>query len=230
MKKLFTAMALVVFTHSFAFAETIPADQVENLEVVEATVEEETNVTIKEVKDLVATLPQEATCLDEYLKRRKQMIAKLALVPVTATAAVMGSVYVGGMAAAGISNLANVEGWSALGYVILGATGGAVVSSAYVLYDTTKSTMDTIDNNMMIKMLAEQYLGREGAKTEKLYQKYLKSNPENALSKAELVSKVLELDKTGGLCDGSLVKQPKFKIGFKLKYKVAKSKDIIRSL
>lgn len=214
-----------------AFAETIPASIVEDAEIAtEHEVEEEAKLTIKEVKALVATLPAESTCLDDYLKRRTQLITKLALIPVTSVAGVIGSAYAGGLAGLGTAMVVGAKDWSALGFLIVGAGAGGFISSAYVLYDGTKSTMDMIDNNLMLKALAEQHLNVSGPKTEKLYQKYVKKNASDDLTKEEFASKLLELDASGALCDASMVKQPKLKVGFKLKYKLAKSKDLIKSL
>lgn len=231
MKKFFALVSCLVLAQSMAFAETIPATEIEEMEITtEHEAEEEANLTIKEVKALVATLPAESTCMDDYLKRRTQLITKLALTPVTAVAGVMGSAYAGGAAALGAATVLGVRGWSALGYLIVGAGAGGAISSAYILYDGTKSTLDMIDNNLMLKALAEQHLNVSGPKTEKLYQKYVKKNAGEDLTKEEFAAKLLELDTSGALCDASMVKQPKFKVGFKLKYKLAKSKDLIKSL
>jgi hypothetical protein len=50
------------------------------------------------------------------------------------------------------------------------------------------------------------------------------------LSQDEFVAKLLAADADGSLCDGSMVKQPKIRIGTKMQFKVAKLKDIVREL
>ena len=228
MKKLLCVLSCLLLSQSFVFAQAV---DVEETEIVhESSAEEESHISIREVKDLARSLPVDSTCLDDYLKRRTQHITNLALTPVYVTAAVAGGSYAGGATAAGVAAVTGVQGWGALGYIIVGGAAGAGLSVAYVAYDTTKSALGMIDNNLMLKVLSEQYLNKEGPKTQKLYQKYLKKAGRDHLSKDEFVAKLMEADANGNLCDGTLVKQPRFKIGFKLKYKVAKSKDFINSL
>ena len=63
----------------------------------------------------------------------------------------------------------------------------------------------------------------------KLYQSYSKSTSDPK-SEQEFFEVLIESDKAGLLCNGSMVKQPRFHfLSSKLKYKVARSKDIIRA-
>lgn len=218
--------------------KSLPAMANENIVIdaddVEITHEsdevEERNLTIKDVKNLVETVGAQNTCMDEYLKRRKQLMGKLILTPVSATVAGMGSVYLGGAAGAGVAVATNVRGWGALGYIILGAGGGLVATGSYVLYDTTKSTLEIVDNNLMVKALAEQYMKMDGPKSAKLYKKYLKRRSLKPLKKDEFFERLVELDQEGSLCNGSMNKKPLLKLGFDLKYKLVKSKDLLKKI
>lgn len=185
------------------------------------------NVTIREIKEHLKTINTETTCMDEYLARRKQLIVKLSLSPVIAVAGTVASTYVGGATAAAIATARGVEGWSGLGYTIGGAALGAAGGAVAVGVDTTITGVTLANNVLITKAVAEQHLGREGILTEKLYKKYLKKSKVD-LSKEEFVEKLIKADETGELCDGSMVKQPRIKIGTKLKFKIAKLKDLVR--
>lgn len=188
---------------------------------------ESLKLTIKEVKAHVRTINPDATCLDEYLQRRKQLMIKLAASPAIAVAGTMASTYTGGVFAVGLANATGVTGWDGLGYVILGASAGAVGGAAIVVADTTATGITLANNLLITKAVAEQQLNREGHYTNRLYEKYLKKSAID-LSKEDFIAKLMEADANGKLCDGTMVKQPKIKIGTKLKFKVAKLKDLVR--
>lgn len=232
MKKLSVLMALLLMNslslHANEDITVIDSDEVEITQ--DSNIDEEARITIKEIKNFVETADKSTTCMDEYLKRRKQLMTKLVLSPVVGTAAGAASVYVGGAAGAGLAVATNVRDWGALGYIILGAGGGLITSTAYVLYDTTKSTFEIVDNNLMLKALAEQHMNVDGPKSEKLYQKYLKHNPRKNLSRVDFFDRLMAADQDGSLCDGSLVKQPKVRLGFKLKYQLTSSKNFAKKI
>ena len=185
---------------------------------------------IKEVKAFVETVNPDTTCIDEYLHRRKQLITKLALSPALAAGGAVAGFYVGGYAGVGLAHVTNVtESWAALGYVVGGAFMGGAASIIAVGVDTTVGGVTLANNLLITKAVAEQYLNREGHYTEKLYKKYLKHSKVD-LARDEFIAKLMTLDADGKLCDGSLVKQPRIKLGPKLKYKVAKLKDLVRGI
>ena len=229
MKKFMFFLSCFLLSHSFVYANSY--NDYQNLEDIEfaedvSKVDDELHISIKEVKAISKSLGKDASCLDDYLKRRSQLIAKLSVVPVTATVGVMGSAWTGIYAGLYTAVALGINDWSGIGYMIVGGAAGTVASAGFVIYDTTKSVLNMMDNNLMIKTLAEQHSNQSGPKTEQLYQKYVKNNADTDLTKEEFVTKLMELDASGALCDGSLVAQPRFKLGFKLKYKLAKSKDL----
>lgn len=231
--KTLTAICAFLLLNSLSVYATennieIDADDIEITH--ESNVDEETKLTIKDVKNIIEATGAKNTCMDEYLKRRKQLIGKLILTPATAVAAGAASVYIGGAAGAGVAVATNVRGWGALGYIILGAGGGLITTSTYVLYDTTKSGFEIVDNNLILKALAEQYSNIDGPKSEKLYKKYLKKSHLRTLTKADFFDNLLELDKDGSLCNGSMTKKPLVKLGFDLKYKLVNSKNLIKKI
>lgn len=188
---------------------------------------ESEKIKIKEIKNFVKTSNPDSTCLDEYLKRRKELIIKLSVSPAVAVAGTVAGGYAGGMAGIGLANAASVDGWGVLGYAILGATAGGATGTVATAASAT-ATGITLRNNVLItKTVAEQQLGRSGIYSDKLYAKYLKKSQVD-LSKEEFLNKLVEADQEGNLCNGSMVKQPKIKVGTKLKYKVAKLKDLVR--
>lgn len=188
---------------------------------------ESEKIKIKEIKNHVKTSNPDSTCLDEYLKRRKELIIKLSVSPAVAVAGTVAGGYTGGMSGLGIATATSVEGWSALGYVIVGAAAGGAAGAVATVAGTTATGITLANNVLITKTVAEQQLGRSGVYSDKLYAKYLKKSQVD-LSKEEFLNKLVEADQEGDLCNGSMVKQPKVKIGTKLKYKVAKLKDLVR--
>ncbi len=186
-------------------------------------------VTIKEIKAHLQTVNPDSTCMDEYVARRKQLMIQLGVTPVAAVAGTVASTYVGGAAGVAIGGAAGAEGWSGLGYAIGGAMVGAASGVIAVGVNATVTIVTLNNIDLILRTLGEHHLNVDGSKTVKLYSKYLKKSKTD-LSKEEFLSKLLEADADGTLCDGTMVKQPRIKIGTKLKYKVAKLKDLVRGV
>lgn len=207
MKKLLTIMLIVVSSN--VLADVAP------------------KVTIKEIKAHLKTINPETTCMDEYLQRRKQLIIKLAATPAIAVAGTVGSTYVGGVAGTALAAARGLDGWQGLGYAVSGAALGAMSSVAAVGVDATITGITLNNIDLILRTLAEQNMDRAGVKTNKLHAKYLKKSKLD-LSKDEFLTKLMEADADGTLCDGTYVKQPRIRIGTKLKFKVAKLKDVVK--
>lgn len=198
-----------------------------NISELELIDEVNTKVKISDVKNLVSSqLDNGSTCLDEYLKRRKQLLVKFAFTPVTVSASVAASIAAGGMTGVAIAKLTGVGGdWTALGYFIGGAMIGTATTIVVLTADTTMSGLNYYDNDLMMKALGEHYLNRDHRKFEELYLKATKKMTVKP-SFEEFVDRVVSMDQSGELCDGSLVKQPRIRLGTKLKYKLARPKDL----
>lgn len=208
MKKLLTVMLLITSTNLLANTQ---------------------KVTIKEIKAHLKTINPETTCMDEYVARRKQLIIKLGVTPVAAVAGTMASTYVGGVTAVAISQANGVDGWAGLGYAIGGAALGMATGVVTVGVDATVTAVTLNNIDLILRTLAEQHMNVEGTKTDKLYAKYMKKSKVD-LPKEEFMKKLLAADADGTLCDGTMVKQPRIRIGTKLKFKVAKLKDLVRGV
>lgn len=183
-------------------------------------------VKITDIRDFLRGTHPDSTCLDEYLARRKQLIIKFSLTPVTLTAVAAASFVIGGFAGVGVGNVVIGAGgtsdpWALLGYAVGGVMLGTATSIVVVSADTAASGMNYYDNDLIMKALGEYYLDRPGEKFNKLYIKTTKKM-DNRPSESEFLEKLIELDETGKLCDGSLIKQPRIRLGTKLKYKVAR--------
>lgn len=229
-KSILLFTCLLSFQTAFAKNDlSIPADSPinENIEDIEFH-EPLEKVKVRDIKGLIAEMDKEGTCLDEYMKRRKQLLIKFGLTPVTLTAAAAAGFATGGLAGVGIAHATNSVhdgGWTALGYFVGGVMVGTATSVVLVAADTTATGLNYYDNDLMMKALGEYYLERDGGKMEKLYQKVTKKMS-NKPSYEDFVDRLVSLDQSGELCDGSLVKQPRLKLGFKLKYKVARPKHL----
>lgn len=217
MKTLLLSFSLF-FSYSL-LAQEVPQD-IEFAETAEEVSEEQ--IRIKDVRKFLETHDKDTTCLDEYLKRRNQLIGKMVLAPVTVTAAATGGFVIGAFAGSGV---AYVTGADALVSLAWGLVIGSPAGAAAGLTDSGLSIVEFRERDTFIKALGEHYLKKPGKKSDKLYQSYLKKNPD-AVSKDEFFKRLLDLDQSGKLCDGSLVKQPRIKLGFKLKYKLARTKNL----
>lgn len=191
------------------------------------TFAESSKIKIKEVKTLTKSMHPESTCMDEYLKRRKELITKLALTPVVGAAGTVASTYVGGVTAVAIGTAAGAEGWDGLGYAIGGAAIGALTGVATIAVSATTTSITLANNALIVKALAEQHKGEPAYYSEKLYRKYVKHSKVD-LHRDAFLSRLLSYDESSALCDGTMVKKPVIRMGTKLKYKVAKLKDLVR--
>jgi len=180
---------------------------------------------IKEVKEILSQMDPNKTCIDEYLKRRKQLILKLSISPVTIVGGSYASFFAGAFAGIGVAYVVGATGWDQLGYLVLGGFAGFATTGITTVTDTGLSVFQLMDVDMILKALAEQRSQRSGAKSDKLFAKYLKGN-ENPLTKELFFEKLKELDESGELCDGSLVKRPRIGTGRRLKYKIARTKHL----
>lgn len=192
---------------------------------------EENTIKIKEIKEHLASMDLSKTCLDEALQRRKQLIVKLSLSPVTIPVTVAASAAGLGFVGKIIGTINNPPG--GMGDLAGLATGlvygglGSFISSGV---DTTRTAIKLHRLNLIIKSLGEQYLGRANIKTDSLYDFYLKKTKGTEMSKSDLIAKLLESDQNGALCDGSMLKKRKIRIGSKLKFKVANAGDFVKFL
>ena len=216
----FKALALgcLFSLNSFAAVE-IPesAEIMLDEEVIEAPA-----VRIKAVKELIASIGPDNTCMDEYLKRRKQLIIKLSLSPVTIVAGTYAGTIAAGLVGVGI---ASVVSFDPLGGVILGMFSGFVGTGIGTLANTNIAAFQLADVDRILKTLAELHLNQPGKKSAKLYAKYAK-NADKPVDELTFQDKLLELDNSGNLCDGSMVKKPRLASGRKLKHKIARSKQL----
>lgn len=183
-------------------------------------------VKIRDVKNLITEIGPENTCMDEYLKRRTNLIIQLSLTPVT----VVAGTYVGAMGAglAGVGLATALAADQLVGFAF-GVTAGALGGSGGTISASSIAAVQLADIDRMVKALAEQHLNQPGEKSAKLYAKYAKK-AENPVDEQTFFSKVLELDDSGKLCDGSMVKKPRLASGRRLKHRLARTKHLAASI
>jgi len=190
--------------------------------IITSEIEEESSIKISEVKQLASELGPENTCLDEYLKRRRNLIIRLSAAPVTVVAGSYAAAF--GLAYAGVGIATLVAGDQFAGAILglfIGFTGGG----AATLTDTGLIVAKLVEMDRLTKALAEQHLGKPGKNSRKIYAQYSKKN-ESPLEEEAFMAKLLELDSSGKLCDGSLVKKPRIGSGRALRHKVARVKHL----
>ncbi len=219
------ALLIVLSLNCFATTEA-KIELNENIEIVHADENFDLPKTkISDVKELLSTMNPDATCMDEYLKRRKQLILKLSLSPITIVAGTASSGFIGAL---GGSMLASAL-YDKLFFAVTGLLSGFAIGSIGTVIDTNMAAFQLADIDTIVKALAEQHRNQSGKKSEKLYASFIKKK-ENPASKEEFFSKLMEMDANGKLCDGSLVKQPKFKFGSKLKFKVSRTEHLRKAI
>ncbi len=216
------ALSCLFSLNSFAAVE-IPesAEIMLDEEVIEAPA-----VRIKEVKELIASIGSEKTCMDEYLKRRKQLIIKLSLSPVTIVAGTYAATLGGAFVGLGV---VLVTGIDPLAGVVLGMFGTGLATGIGTVANTNIAAFQLADVDRILKTLAELHLNQPGKKSAKLYAKYAK-NADKPVGEQTFLSTLLELDSSGNLCDGSMVNKPRFASGRKLKHKLARSKQLAEKI
>ena len=177
---------------------------------------------IKDVKELIASIGPENTCMDEYLKRRKQLIIKLSLSPVTIVAGTYAATLGGAFVGLGVVYVVGID---PLAGVVLGMFGTGLATGIGTLTNTNIAAFQLADVDRILKTLAELHLNQPGKKSAKLYAKYARSS-KNPVNEQTFQDKLIELDNSGNLCDGSMVKKPRLASGRKLKHKIARSKQL----
>lgn len=211
---------------SILFTLPIYADVDQDIDYAETKEELVSDVIkIKDVKAHLLTLNPDTTCLDEYVKRRKQVLGKLIASPVIIAAGTSIGFVAGAYAGLGIASIVVPGSMEGLGYVVGGALLMGTAGAGATITDSGLSIFEFRDLDLISKAIAEQQLGKPGLKSDKLYANYTKKHP-SPLSQEAFFQKLMELDESGKLCDGSMVKQPRIKLGFKLKYKVARTKQM----
>ena len=216
----FKALAVLCL---FSFNSFAAVDIPEDAEVmVDDEVLEMPKVKIRDVKELIAAIGPEKTCMDEYLKRRNQLILKLALSPAT----IVAGTYVGTIGAGFVGvGMASVLSFDPLAGVVLGMFFGFVGTSAGTVTNTNIAAFQLADIDRMVKVIAEQHLNQSGKKSAKLYRKYAKES-QSPVAEEAFFRKLIELDESGKLCDGSLVKKPRLASGKRLKHKLVRTKHL----
>jgi hypothetical protein len=211
-----------MFKYLFAFTLLLPQLGIS---------QDQTKLTIKDVKSWVKATDPRTTCADEYLKRRKQLGIAMGVAPLTIAASFAG----GGIAGGAIGNAAYWasgvpgDGWAELGYTLGGAFIGVVVGVGVTATMTTISTTNFFNNQRLIKAI---YESRNDGDTSLLvlHRKYLKKYPQDSLSIQEFTQEIAHLDQSGKLCDGSLVSPNRYRKGRKLKQRLATKGEIFRHL
>ena len=214
------ALASLLSFSTFANTSNRPVID-ENIELVHSGENLEIpKVKIADVKRLIERVGTDNTCMDEYLKRRKQLIVKLSFSPVTIVGGTYASFFAGAFAGLGVAALTYTSGMDPLVYVAFGLLGGAIVGSSTTITDSTIAAFQLADIDTILKSLAEQHLNQSGKKSEKLYERYL--NGSERASKEEFFSKLMTFDANGQLCDGTVTN----KTSNRLKKRLARTKHL----
>lgn len=202
-KNLILSVSLSIFSVQ-AFAKDHKGLKESNRELFESVKQlEETNIT------------NEQTCVDEFLESRKIFSTRSIAAPVYATIGIPAGYMFGGSLGFLTALIVGAEGniffGPATGAIVTYTSTGAMVgvgvtAAAYVGWESYNITR-LIQMNKMIKLIADARLGKSD-EVEKLHEQILKKDPDFKLTIQELEAKIVELDESAKLCDGSLRKHP----------------------
>jgi hypothetical protein len=186
-------------------------------------------IPMKEIKAYVETMNPDSTCMDELIKRRKQLGLKLGLTPVTTPLVSAASMYGGALSGALAAEVVRPGGMASLGYLVGGAFFGFVGGAGAISVDITKAAVQLNYVNLLIQTLGSYYMGISSERVSELHERYLRRSVRD-LDQREFLSRLVELDSSGRLCDGSLIKRPAIAIGSKLAFKVARMKGLVKGI
>lgn len=230
---------LTLFTSPSWAQQTEELPLTEESDILEESEPETPRYRIKEIKNYVLTLDPQNTCMDQYLKRRRQVIIQLSLTPLILPASFASGAF-GGMLAGSVTYTVLYRwfglltstngGWDQLGYIIGGGVIGAAGVSVYALANGGMGVAELIDHNRLLKSLMELHQNEIGPVTEYLFQRFLKQNPETTLSLNAFAETLMQLDQEGRLCDGSVKRKRARLFPNSLKNKLTRSKDLFHFL
>jgi hypothetical protein len=237
MKSFFVLVVLLAISFPVRAAHSVERrlltlSESEEAEVLES-IEDVTGdaIRVKDIREALKQMDRSTTCMDEMIKRRGQLIWKLALEPLSGAGLFTGAIASGAYLGKTLATLhGNPSGWADLAGAVTGMFLGGLGSIIYTGTDTTVAVMRLSRLQLILKALGEQHSGRSGKYSQKLYSSYEKHAKSAPMSRERFFEELLGADRSGRLCDGSMVKQPRIRIGSKLKFQVAGSRDFIRSL
>lgn len=168
---------------------------------------------LQKVEAMVTDADQ--TCLDEYVKERKRMMKRSLIAPIYGAVGVpLGAGFGGSLGLLtglmlGVDGSVLAGGSGALAAMVSGGmvVGTTVAVGAFVAYETVNVTR-LIQMNRMIKLVSESYLG-EGEQLSKFYSRLKDKNENFPLSMAEVAARVVELDQSNKLCNGTYTRRDK---------------------
>ena len=239
MKTFMNFCLILLFLTTNSRANTEQPTFNEDLEVLEASEPETPRYKIKQIKTYVLTIDPQTTCMDQYLKRRRNIIIQLSLTPLILPAS-FATGAVGGMIAGSFSYTVLYKwfgllsstngGWDQLGYLIGGGVIGAGGASVYALANGGLRVAELIDINRLLKSLMELHQNEIGPVTEYLYGRFIIQNPHSTLSLNTFAETMIQLDQEGRLCDGSVKRKRTRLFPNSLKSKLTRSKDLFHYL
>ncbi len=220
MKSLLSLTLSTLIIASPVYAQVTP-----DVEVVSSKIK------IKEIKELVGTqIPKNETCLDEFLARRKELSKKLWLSPLTGAAEIGGGTALGLGVGSIIAHTLVADGWAQLGALLGGGLIGMAAGAGVFITGSTVNIIKFSNNDRLIKWIAEARISNLNSISEKMHRKYNRKYKSDNASMEDISNTLLELDKSGTLCDGSIVAPRRFKKGKKLKQRLANKTEIFKKL
>jgi hypothetical protein len=166
------------------------------------------------------------TCMDEYLKRSKQIKRFLIWAPPITVVGAPVAGYTLGIAASYTAGLVATVGWDALGYAIMGLFVGFTGTAVTGVTLETVHAVKYFNNKNIMELIAFSHADNiEHKRITKFIKKYNRKFPNDNLLASELTMFIRDYDSRGLLCDNSIRQRKKVK---KLKHKLARRRDIMR--
>jgi len=181
-------------------------------------------VTLNSIRHNLEKVDKRQTCLDEYMKRDRSLVLRTGLgtglgLPAAGAGIIGGAIVAAPLLFVGAGSLV----------IATAVTGGAVVGIPLGLLSGV-SAIQLGQNRYVMRLVAQSYEG-EGKRLDwfhkRIKNKYRRKFGKRIddLSKQELASKIVRLDRSGALCDGTLTGK-----SGKLKKRLARPKHLRKYL
>jgi hypothetical protein len=189
------------------------------------------NTKIREVNDWQRSLTPAESCVDEYFKRRRNLIIKMSASPVLMAGAMAGGAFVGGAGGGAAFALGLIQQngvFAELAAIVGGAFVGIFTGTVGEGLDSTFTVINFFRNQNLLRLIYEVHHDG-GVAVNGFYQEFKELYPDSQLGVEEFSTFIRSNDETGKLCDGSLASPRRLRTGNKLKHRLATRKDIYRA-
>lgn len=186
---------------------------------------------MREVKAWKKSIDSKSSCVDEYYKRRYHLGIRMGFTPAIIAGSAAAGAFAGGFIGyqAYMLTTTSVQGFADLAAMAAGGFIGGLTGIAGSGVETGFAVTDFFKNQNLLRLIYEaRHEG--GLAVDGFFSDYQGQYPESNISKEDFIVKVATLDKSGELCDGSIVDPRRYKKGRRLKQRLANKKELFKAI